>query len=240
MIRFSFKQAATAGALGMAALLSSCATKAPPPPPPPPPPVAVVIPPKPMPPLGAAETFEVPAIGADGVRQTVNAHLSTAQTTWNLRSALNVAALNCKRPEDAEILVGYKALLKEHGKTLTTANKALDQEFRQKYGASYIAPRERYMTQVYNYFALPPTRERFCNAARTVSREATVLKKGELEVFAARSLPQLESVYEAFFRDYEKYRHDLAAWQAQYGARTASPLVGYNSTLSGPSATPKR
>ncbi|MBA3054714.1 MAG: hypothetical protein FP826_07230 [Sphingomonadales bacterium] len=238
MIRFSFKQAATAGSLGMAALLASCATKAPPPPPPPP--ITVVIPPKPVPPRGAADNFTVPAIGADGVRQTVNAHLSAAQTTWNLRSALNVAALNCVRAEDADILAGYKSLLKEHGKSLTTANKALDQEFRQKYGSAYIAPRERYMTQVYNYFALPPTRERFCTAARAVAREAATVKKGELEAFAARSLPQLESVYEAFFQDYEKYRHDLAAWQAQYGARTASPSVSFNAPLSGSSATPRR
>jgi hypothetical protein len=41
-----------------------------------------------------------------------------------------------------------------------------------KYGAKdYIRTRETYMTQVYNYFAYPPTLTHFCDAALVMSRE---------------------------------------------------------------------
>jgi hypothetical protein len=90
------------------------------------------------------------------------------------------------------------------------------------------------MTQVYNYFALPPTRVEFCTAARTVANEMKAVKKGQLDAFAARSLPQLEAIYDGFFRDYDKYRGELVIWQARYGpvwARSAS------SATAAPSAT---
>lgn len=200
------------------ATLAACGPKSVPPPPPPPPPV-VVIPPRPMPPLGAAAGFFVPAVGADGLRQTVNAHLSPAQSVWNLRSAYNVAALNCLSPEHAAILGGYKAFLKSHKKGLAAANLGVDKEFRNKYGASFIRPREAYMTQVYNYYAFPPTLKNFCDAALVVARESMMVKPAELGAFSQRSVATLDSVFETFFRSYEKYQADAARWDSRYGAR---------------------
>ncbi len=211
------------GAVGAGlAALAACAPKpAPPPPPPPPAPVVVVIPPRPMPPLGASSGFFVPAVGTDGVRKTVNAHLSGAQSVWNLRSAYNVAALNCLSPEHAEILGGYKTFLKAHKKGLATANLTVDSEFRKKFGAAFIRPREVYMTQVYNYYAFPPTLKNFCDAALVVARESTVVKPAELSAFSVRSVATLDSVFETFFRSYEKYQADAAQWDTRYGARPA-------------------
>ncbi|MEO0063186.1 MAG: hypothetical protein RLZZ08_1746, partial [Pseudomonadota bacterium] len=148
-------------------LLSACVT--PPPPPPPPPPVVAKpapIPARPTPPDGASATTPVPPLGPDGVRLSVNAHLSSAGTTWNLRSGLNVAALNCLEPQHASILQAYKQLLTKQDRKLAAANKAVEAEFRDRFGAgTYRNQRDVYMTQVYNYFALPPVRERFCAVA---------------------------------------------------------------------------
>ena len=99
----------------------------------------------------------MPPLGANGVRQTVNANLSPTQATWNFRSAYNVAALNCLKPEHADILVGYRAFLKSHARGLKAANRGVDDDYRKRFGAAFIRPREAYMTQVYNYFAYPPT-----------------------------------------------------------------------------------
>ena len=107
------------GAIAILSVLAACAPKAPPPPPPPPPPKPVVyIPPRPRPPISAPAGVAVPPLGANGVRQTVNANLSPTQATWNFRSAYNVAALNCLKPEHADILVGYRAFLKSHARGL--------------------------------------------------------------------------------------------------------------------------
>ncbi|MXO62364.1 hypothetical protein GRI48_04990 [Altererythrobacter oceanensis] len=159
----------------------------------------------------------IPRVGFDGVRQTVNANLTPAQMTWNLRSALNVAALNCLDPQHAAILPNYKALLDNHASALSAANRALASEFRQKYGATYRDVQDSYMTQVYNYFALPPAQDAFCDVALSVSTELLAVEKGNLDSFSAIALPRIEGVFENFFRAYEQYRVDLAAWDSRYG-----------------------
>ena len=166
--------------------------------------------------MGASPNFVVPPVDATGVRQTINVGISPAQKTWNLRSAYNVAALNCQRPEHAQIVVNYRSFLKSHARKLTSVNKIVDGEFRSRYGAGFIRPREAYMTQVYNYFALPPTLPAFCDAALAMSDEAQAVKSADLDTFAATSLPRIEHVFLEFFNSYEQYRSDLAAWKARY------------------------
>lgn len=200
-----------------------------------PPPVApvVVIPPRPYPPVGAPANMMIPALGVDGVRATVNAHLTPNQTLWNFRSAYNVAALNCQRPEHGEIVIGYRAFLKKHARGLTAANRAVDTEFKGRYGAAFIRPREAYMTQVYNYFANPVTLRAFCDASLTMSREAQLVTPGNLTTFGQTELPKIEQVFEAFFRAYDQYRADAANWDAKYAPRPASfpaaaPTISYS------------
>ena len=199
----------------LTAIVAGCAT--PPPPPPPPPPPQIVIPPRPYPPMSASPLLTIPPVGIDGVRRTINTGLTTAQTTWNLRSALNVAALNCLRPEHAQILEGYKAFLKTHAKKLTQVNKDLDTQFKASHGTAFIRQRETYNTQVYNYFAQPPTLPAFCDAALAVSLQSAPVTSASLDVFAATGLAQFESVFQEFYRSYDQYRTDLAAWDARYG-----------------------
>jgi hypothetical protein len=207
----------------------------------PPPPIAppvVVIPPRPYPPVGAPPAMTIPALGADGVRRTVNAHLTPNQALWNFRSAYNVAALNCQRPEHGEIVVGYRAFLKKHARGLAAANKGVDTEFKGKYGAAFIRPREAYMTQVYNYFANPVTLRAFCDASLTMSRDAQLVTPANLASFSAAELPKIEQVFEAFFRAYEQYRADAANWDAKYAPRpmVAVPATGPSISYSPPAA----
>ncbi len=213
----------------LAAALASCAAPTPPPPPPPPPPPAkpyIPPPPKPQPPAGASDHLTVPPLDASGLRQSVNRNITPTQMVWNLRSAFNVAALNCSDPKHAEILPRYKVFLKTYAKPLTAANKKVDAEFKGRYGAKFTAPREAYMTSVYNHFALPPAMNEFCNAALVVSGDMAGVKPTELEAFALRSLPSIEVVYDDFYRRYEMYRSDLAEWNARYGPPAPAPTAG--------------
>ena len=238
MLRVTRNGLAAVGALTLATLLAACGAKAPPPPPPPPP-VVVVVPPAPMPPNGASPNLAVPPADAMGLRYSVNRNITPAQTVWNLRSAYNVAALNCHAPQHADILVNYREFLKTHAKPLTSYNAKVDAEFKKKYGARFVAPREKYMTEVYNHFALPPTMSDFCTAVLAVSRDAKTVPAKDLEAFAARSLPSVEVVFDDFYRRYDKYRVDLAAWQAQYGTRVApAATTGSAAAINGGSAAP--
>src|ERR1700712_2891978 len=170
----------------------------------PPPPLAVAIPPRPYPPVGAPSRMTIPTLGVAGVRQTGNAHLTPNQPVWNFRSAYNVAALNCLRREDADIVVGYRAFLKKHARALTAANRGVDTEFKGRYGTRFVAPRESYMTQVYNYFANPVTLRAFCDASLGMSRAAQLVPSAELQNFSLAELPKIEQVFEAFFPAYEQ------------------------------------
>lgn len=213
----NLKFAFAAGLLVVASAVDAKPKKAPPPPPPPPPPpVVVYIPPRPTPPLGASPNSVIPPLGLNGLRQTINTGVSPIQALWNLRSAYNVAALNCQRPEHAEILAGYKLFLKKQKLGLAKANRGVDAEFRKRSGAAFVRPREAYMTKVYNFYAFPPTLNRFCDAALIVARESLIVKPLELTAFAQRSLVTLDLVFENFYRSYEQYRVDAAAWDARY------------------------
>ncbi|MFO1254422.1 MAG: hypothetical protein U1E37_01980 [Sphingomonadaceae bacterium] len=192
--------------------------KAPPPPPPPPPPPAYVyVAWKPIPPEWAAPTLTYPELGPDGVRLSVNRNISSAQALWNLRSGYNVAALNCRDPKHGEILVNYRLFLKTHAKVLRAANAKVDAEFRAKHGAGYVKYREKFMTEVYNHFAIPPVQPAFCNAALAMSKDAKAVKSANLTAFATTALPSLEIVFDDFFKRYDQYRLEMAAWEARWG-----------------------
>lgn len=206
-----------ATAIGLAALAGCAAPPPPPRPLPPPAPVRIVIPARPTPPSGAVTMMAIPAIGADGMRQTVNYNISTAQTIWNLRSALNVAALNCREADHAAILPAYAALLDRNKRELAAVNKTVTKEFRDRYGSQGQTAQDSYMTQVYNYFALPPAHGQFCKVATRVAAESMQVAPAGLGTFAGRGLQELEAVFEDFYRSFEQYRVDVANWDARYG-----------------------
>jgi hypothetical protein len=194
-------------------VLAACAQKTPPPPPPP----VVVIPPQPQPPMGAPEHMRIPEVAEDGTRKTVNTGLSTAQAVWNLRSAFNVAALNCVEAEYAPILEGYKSFLKVHDKSLDKADADLKKNFIGAFGKTGIRERETYQTQVYNFFAVPPVKSTFCKAAMQIAIDLQSVPAGQLEGYAPQGLAKIEAPFMDFFNAYDQYRADLAAWQGKYG-----------------------
>ena len=70
----------------------------------------------------------------------------------------------------------------------------------------------------YNHFAAPPTQPAFCDAVSAVNKDAATLKLAGLTDFAQRNLPNIEIVFDEFYRQFAKYQADAAAWDARYGA----------------------
>jgi hypothetical protein len=226
MIRYVLNSALGAAALSVL-LVAGAADAAkkkkpvlPPPPPPAPAQKWVFVPWKPTPPNYAAPTLVMPPLGTDGLYTSVNRNISPAQTTWNLRSGYNVAALNCLDPKHSAILVNYKAFLRTHAKALRAANLKVDAEWRAKYGAGFVRNREKYMTEVYNLFAMPPTLPAFCDAALAMSKDARLIKVGGLDAFSKLALPNLQIVFDDFYKRYDQYKVDLAAWDAKWTGYT--------------------
>lgn len=198
--------------------LAACTPKPPVPVVAPPPPPVVVVPPKPTPPNGAQAEMTIPPVTENGERHTVNYGISTPQAVWNLRSAYNVAALNCVEPQYAPILDGYKRFLKIYAKSLDHANREIDRSFAVGHsGREAIVARESYQTQVYNYFSLPPAGTGFCEAAMGVTQDLAGVDPGQFDTWSYIGLAKMEKPFKDFFDAFEKYRADLAAWEAAYG-----------------------
>ncbi|WP_428332192.1 hypothetical protein [Novosphingobium sp.] len=218
--------------------LAACAGKPLPPPPPPPPPlIEVPPPPEPIPPDGAAPTLVTPEIGADGQRESVNRKVSSNQIVWNLRSAYTVAALGCLDPRNAAILPNYRAFLARNANALKTIYDAMDHEFRAKYQRGGEKLRDDYLTVLYNHYALPPTKDAFCNVVDQVMQAGVNVPPAQLDVFATANVPLIEKVFDDFYTRYDQYKNALAAWQEKYG-RVGHVTIGRFVSQAPPPPTP--
>ena len=179
--------------------------------------------------MGAAYVMDVPQMGPDGRRITVLSNPSADERIWYFRSAWNVAALNCTGPVYQPILDGYSTFIKDHARALKQVNDRIDATYRKDYSVARdaIKAREKTMTTVYNYFALPPARAAFCQAALDVAALALATPKYDPAVFATANFSTLETPFANFFTAYEEYQRDSAAWDAQYGARYGASQPGY-------------
>ena len=182
-------------------------------------PVAVAVPVAPPPrPVLAGEYGSVvpPPRGLDGRYMTINAGADAERTMWHVRAALNVAAIGCRALEDAAITPAYNALLKNEKAELAKANTAVQASFR-KGGGDWQSAHDRYMTRLYNFFAMPAAKAGFCAAAREVAPEAAVATPATFATFAAGALPRLEAPFIAVYAAIDDWKVQTAAWDQRYG-----------------------
>jgi hypothetical protein len=203
--------------------VAACGPTPPPKPLPVPPPAPIYIPPPPPPPVmplppgGAASSTKLPAYAADGMRITPNRGLSREESIWNFRAAINVAALNCQGPVWGAIAQNYNRMIVVHKARLTVANTAVDNEYRKRFpGQNALRVRDTRTTELYNYFALPPVREAFCNAALSKSQEAIAVPIAAFPEYAIGGLTDFDTIFLNFYDAYAKYQVDIAEWNLQH------------------------
>lgn len=184
----------------------------------------------PRPPAGASPNQAIPPLGADGHYATINRGLSTDETSWHVRAALNVAALGCRDASERTTVASYNRLIARHRAVLAAAASGVQAGYRQRFGADWEPIHDRDMTRLYNFFAQPPAQPRFCVAARAVLAEAPSVRAEDFAAFAAAALPRLEAPFTDFYRDYDAYRTAYVAWRS--GA--AAPAMAMASIPQGP------
>lgn len=187
----------------------------------------------PVPPLGAVPDLSLPASNGAGGFKTLNSGIAPGEAVWHVRSALNVAALAC---DDPSIVSNYNALLKRQKAVFAAAHRSESRHF------GSAAAMDSHMTKLYNFFAQPPTQRLFCVEAREIAREAQSVPAGQFEQFAARAIERLDRPFQDFYRVYQLYQRDLAAWRASGGAAERIALARPASDGKGPpsSASPWR
>lgn len=117
-----------------------------------------------------------------------------AHLLWNLRSGLNVAALQCQFSPYLRAVPNYNALLAHHSTELARAYTALSNYFRRVHGAT-AGPRrfDDYSTTTYNNFSTLQAQMGFCQTATNIAKEALTRPKGELHLVAASRMRELRN-----------------------------------------------
>lgn len=195
-------------ALGVAA----CAAPPASPPPvkaPPPPPVARA----PQPPVGVDPAYELPGKDSDGRFLTPNVGLGPLETLFNVRSALNVAALSCATAANPAPRDGYNRFLKLHKTVLANANKAIDAKYRREHGSAGLRVRDSRMTKLYNHYAYPPVKGAFCAKTARYLTAANAMASKDLETWSLGALADIEQDFQDHFRRIEAFQAELRAWQ---------------------------
>jgi hypothetical protein len=220
-------------------VLASCA--APPPPAPPPPPRIIAPAPAPMPmpypPGQAAPNLVIPVTDLNGRRLTPNIDLTPEQALWQFRIGLNVAALNCRGPDEAILVANYSRFLTANRAAIARAERAVIAGLAASTGTNGISARDNLSTRLYNYFAQPPVQQQFCPVATNLTALASVEPTATILPFAATRIAELDQPFVDFYAAYNRYQADYARWQAQQPAAIIMPAVVPPSTVA-PSPQP--
>lgn len=233
----------------LAALLASvaaCAPKPPPPPPPPPPapPPVVVIPPRPMPPGSAALTQILPARGIDGRFLTANSNIMGDRAFWQMKIALNVAAIGCRGNEEATLVSAYNSIIKTHARTIKSTETSVIKDLAKANKTNGIKERDRLSTSLFNYFAQPPAQREFCARANEVAQLVATTPSAQVIDLADENLAVLDKPFIDFYEAYAQYQRDVVDWDAKYAPpplimdAPATPADTAPIASGAPSATP--
>src|SRR5688572_3517074 len=116
-----------------------------------------------------------------------------AHLLWNLRSGLNVAALQCQFSPYLRTVDNYNGILAHHSRELAAAYRALEGYFRRVNGNNGPRRFDDYSTQTYNNFSTLQAQYGFCQTAARIGKEALARRKGELHLVAAGRMRELRN-----------------------------------------------
>ena len=204
--------------------------------PPPPAPEPERVPARPMPPMGSSATTKMPMRAADGSYMTINRNVAPAEAAWHLRAGLNVAALGCPGANGVAITATYNAMLRSRAKQLAAAETAIKARTRAERRGDWQDAHDDRMTQLYNFYALPPVQSRFCKVAAEVAAREPGVPADQFQSFATTALDELSAPFNDFYAAYDSYRVALADWEARYGAGATRVAVGTPVPLAAPAA----
>ena len=116
-----------------------------------------------------------------------------ANLLWNLRAALNVAALQCQFSAPLMTVRNYNTILSQHGAELATAYKTLDNYFKRTVKSKYQRAFDTHTTRTYNGFSTMHAQIGFCETAGKIGRLALGTPRGSLHDLAASHMREIRN-----------------------------------------------
>lgn len=116
-----------------------------------------------------------------------------AHLIWNLRSGLNVAALQCQFSPYLRAVDNYNGFLAHHSGELANAYSALSGYFKRVHGREGMKRFDDYSTSTYNGFSTLHAQYGFCQVAADIAKGALTRPKGELHLYAGQRVRELRN-----------------------------------------------
>jgi hypothetical protein len=114
-----------------------------------------------------------------------------ANLLWNLRAAMNVAALQCQSPY-MRAAPNYNGFIAHHAVELAAAYQALGKYFLRTNGPKGASLFDQYSTRTYNGFSTTSVLG-FCQIATNMMKSGLRVPKGELVPFAIAHMRELRN-----------------------------------------------
>lgn len=133
----------------------------------------------------AAAALGLPGATADEIK---------AGLAWNLRAAINVAALQCQFEPTLLAISNYNAMIAHHDAELDAAQATLLGYFQRTVGKGKAgqSASDMYNTRIYSGYSTVQAQRGFCQAAAAVGRQAIFADRGQLNVVARAGLASIK------------------------------------------------
>ena len=117
-----------------------------------------------------------------------------AGLVWNLRAALNVAALQCQFEPTLLSISNYNAMIAHHDAELDSAQAVLLGYFQRTVGKGKPgqSAADQYGTRIYSGYSTVQAQRGFCQAAAVVGRQAIFANRGTLNEVARQGLGSIK------------------------------------------------
>jgi hypothetical protein len=116
-----------------------------------------------------------------------------AAIAWNMRSGLNVAALQCGFAPTLRTLENYNGILKNHNAELSAAFNTLSQYFKRTAKTPQLGQKalDSFGTKTYTSFSAVDSQLEFCNTAGRVGTSGLFTPRGSFTTFAMERVREL-------------------------------------------------
>jgi len=149
-----------------------------------------------------------------------------AGMVWNLRSGLNVAALQCQFSPYLRTVDNYNAVLAQHSGELARAYQTLEGYFRRVNGRQGPRSFDDYSTRTYNGFSTLNAQLGFCQVAANIAKDALTRRQGEFHRLATERLRELRNALTPIHDRYAFMSMPIQLAQATLQPQDCSRLRG--------------
>lgn len=120
-----------------------------------------------------------------------------AGLVWNLRAAMNVAALQCDFEPTLLTRTSYNEMIAHHKGELDKAYAALGGYFKRTRPRTAQADFDQYNTRIYSGYSTVQAQRNFCQVAASIGRDAIFATRNELYKVAEARMPELRNALKA-------------------------------------------